>query len=455
MSPVVKSYRSMKLAYWLVGLTFLLLPWAAIRGKALPILMLFILLMLKMVYYREKGASFVVMAIALCIPFVARMDDSTGSLFANHFKWLNRAIYISILSIYLIFLSRKNFFNKRYIPIKALIVISICFFVDGFRFSFGEGFSQIYTILTVYIMFYISYRGKEDWIDIFQMFTIFFSCLAIYAVLDFLQIGPYELLQQGALWSFSDFFRTGSLLGNSLLFTGFLTAYHTILFIDCFITKSFSPWLLTLSLLVILFTGSRTAFVVIAVIWFLFIVYLNRGLKSQGRVIGIMLFVVIILLGFVTYYLGDYLTMLTERFSEGSDHRASGIQTTMNIVSAHPLGLGYKGVGDVLELYAADGWSASMKTVDNIYLTLVITSGIFFIIPFLFYYYIPLKAFRQSFRNRNYRIAVMLFVPYLLCGLTFNINSFIQLNVLYFGMAGHIFRIIQRKSLYGLVNNNC
>ena len=454
MSPFIQSYKSMKMAYWLVVLIFLLLPWAAMSNKALPLLLIIIPIIISMVYRRRKGATFVVMAIGLCIPFVARMDDATGTLFANYFKWLNRALYISIIISYFIYLSRKKYQWKKLLPGNALILISICLFVDGLRFGFGEGFNQIYTILTVPIMFYICYRGNEEWNDIFQMFSVFFFALAVYAILDFVNMGPYEQLQMGTTLSIADLFRTGSLLENSLCFTAFLMAYHAVLLIDYYLTKSFSPWLVASSILITLFTGSRTAFIVLAAIWIMFILYLNRGLKGQGKIIAIMLFVAVVLVGVVLYFFGDYITMFFERFSEGSDHRESGFQTTMNIFSAHPLGLGYSGIGEVLELYAAEGWSGGMKTVDNIYLTMVITSGVFCMLPFLFYYFIPLNALTRSFRRRDYRIVVMLFIPYMLCGLSFNINSFIQINILYFGIAGHMYRIIQNRTIYGLVNNN-
>ena len=443
----------MKLAYWLVGIVFVLLPWA-VMVNAVPLLSMLVLALIVMAKKDKKGVSFVIIAIGLCLPFFSRIDDTTKLFFAIHFSWLNRAIYISAIFLFIIYLNKKKRPIDRFFPSSLLKLISVCFVIECLRFGFSEAISSLFILLTIPIMYYICYKGHEGWNDVFYMFTLFFICLSVYAILDFFfMIGPYVPLRKGFVF-FDEFFRTGSLLGNSLSFTAFLMAYHTILFIDTYLTGKFHYLLISASILITMLTGSRTAFLVLVAVWVMFIVYLNREIKGHGRIVGIMLIVALLLVGVVSFFWGEYITMYVDRFSEGSDHRASGFQTTINIFMTNPTGLGYVGIGDMLELYAGDGWSAGMKTVDNMFLTFIITSGIFFFIPFLFYFYIPLNALFRSRGNPNYRIVVMFFIPYVLCGMSFNVNSLIQLNILYFGIVGHMYRIIQNKQIYGLVNNN-
>lgn len=454
MNSFKSSYKTMKLAYWLVVLTLALLPWAAM-SNAIMLLAILVLSVIVMTIKNIKGATFVIIAIGICLPFLSGADDTTKEFIAVHFCWLNRALYISILTVFIFYLSgRKK--TEKFLPILALQLISIGLVIDSLRFGISEAISALYTILAIPIMFYNCYKGRENWNDIFQMFTVLFIGMSIYAILDFFfKIGPYVPLHKGSIFYLNDFFRTGSLLGNSLCLTAFLMAYHVVLFINNYLTGKFNSWLVALSILVLLLTGSRTAFVVLIAVWFMFIVYLNRGANGHGRIVGVMLVVAITLACFVMLLFGDYVSMFFERFSEGSEHRESGLQTTINILSVYPLGLGYEGVGEMLELYSAEGWSGGMKTVDNVFLTFLITSGILSFLPFMFYFFVLLNAIFRSQRNHYYRIVVMLFIPYVLCGMSFNVNAFIQLNVLYFGVAGHMYRIIKNKTLYGLVNNHC
>ena len=89
---------------------------------------------------------------------------------------------------------------------------------------------------------------------------------------------------------------------------------------------------------------------------------------------------------------GDYVYMFLERFGEGSEHRASGFQTTWNIFRANPFGIGESGKEDAFLTFSAEGWSNGMATVDNVYLDFLITSGVLFFLPFLFYFFVPLHS---------------------------------------------------------------
>lgn len=439
MNAFISSFNSMKLAYILVIVTFALLPWAIMTNGAplLGVLLLFLFIMNK---YNIKGSIFVVMAIALCLPFVPMMEDTAAVFFADKFKWLNRTIYISILLSFLFIINKKHKASSKSISKKYLVLISFGMVINSLRFGVSEAISTLFVLLAVPIMFYISYRGRENWNDLYYMFTVFFFCLTIYAVIEFFfKVGPYMPLR---IFSYKDYFRVGSLLGNSLCLTGFLMAYHVMIFINYYITGKLSTWLILATAFIIMLTGSRTAFIVLVAIWFAFVAYLIRGLRGKGKIIGILLAISLLLAGIALLFFGDYVSSYYNRFSEGSEHRASGLQTTINILSSNPLGVGNSGTDKAFDMHSADGWSAGMRTVDNVYLNFFIKSGFLFIIPFLFYFFIPLNAYYHSFRNKHYRILVMLFIPYALCGLSFDINAFIQLNIVYFGIAGHLYRII-------------
>lgn len=451
-SSIIKNSGSMIPAYVLVVSTLLLLPWR-MMGSALPILALLFVSLVLLTITKAKGVSFLVMAIGVCLPVVIGMDDSTSVFFQSHFNWLIRTIYACSLSLLFLYLFTTKRVSKKLFPAQALVIISILVLLNAFRF--GETVHWLFKVLTVPVMFYIGYKGKESWDEVFRLFTVIFFGIVIYAILDmFFKVGPYNELKEGITDVYEKMFRTGSLFVNSLCLTGFLVCYHTVLLINYHRTGKFSPLLVILSLFTLLLTGSRTSFVVVVVVWIMFVFYLNNGQRERSRTIGIMLLITVVLFLVLWILFKDYLILFFERFTERSEHRESSLQTTINILSANPFGVGYDALDDAFSSHASDGFVLAISTLDNTYLTFFATSGVFFFIPFLFYFFIPLNAFSCSRHSVNYRSVVMLFLPYILCGLTFNIEAFMQLNMVYFILAGHMYRIIQKETQYGLINNN-
>lgn len=454
MNLSVKQHDSMLLSYLFVVLTMALLPWAAMNN-AIPLLIVLILFIVLLEINMVKGVSFVIMSMALCLPFIVRMDDSTKAFFASHFSWLNRALYVSIFLVLMILKQRvaKNKTKPDKI-FKSFLFISVLVLLNSTRFGFDGIVSWLFKIICMPIFFWICYQGKEDWKDLFRMFTVFFIGMTIYEFFDFfLKAGPYMPLRSGT-YDFLELYRAGSLLGNSLTLTGFLLGYHSFLLINYHLKGKLSPWLVMLSIITILMTGSRTAALVLMAEWLLFVVYLSHGSRERTRNISILFIVSIIVYVLIWISFRDYIEAFFERFAEGSEHRESGYYTTLNIFKAHPLGVGTEGTEDAFDSYAAEGWSGGMKTVDNTYLTFLITDGILCFIPFIFYFIIPFNAFFRSKRYRQYRIVIMFFIPYILCGMTFNVNAFIQLNILYFGLAGHLYRIINKEIINGPIYNH-
>lgn len=452
MNNIFSATKSIVPAGLFVILILIYLPWVTMNNPVLLLSFIAFIVCL-MVAVGAKGSSLIIIAIGMCVPVVIGSDESTKVFFASHFNWLIRTLYFCLLAVffYYVFINRKKCSYQNF-PSNALVIISIIVLINALRF--GEVNTWAYKLLTVPVAFYIGYRGRETWDELVKVFNIVFIIMMVYAILDlFFQIGPYMPLKE-TIPVYELALRTGGLFVNSLPLTGLLVCYHTILLIDYYRTGHFRSFFVVLSLFSLFLTGSRTSFVVIALVWILFIVYLNAGLKEKGKIVGIMLLVCIALFAVLWYTLQDYVVLFFDRFTEQSEHRLSGFQTTKNILNSNPFGVGYTGLENAFNKYAASGFIVELATLDNMYLTFLATNGLLFIIPFLFYLFIPLNAFSRSFHNRKYREIVMLFVPYILCGMTFNIEAFLQMNILYFTLAGHMYRIIQNEIQNGLINNN-
>lgn len=451
------SYTSMKPAYWLVSLTFIVLPWLMMLN-ALPLLLFLFVAVVAMNIKDSKGVTFVILSMALCLPHMSYKDSVVSLFYTTHFAWLNRAVYLSILVSLFLFLGKKERDRNVERIIKVYRIISICLILLTLRFGIVEVFNWFWSILVVPVFFWLCNKDRTSWSDLYYMFTVFFIFIALYGFLDFFfQINPYGSLLSRAITlddSFFVFKRAGGILGNPLLMVGFAIAYHVLLLVHYYRTGKFSLPLILLSLLVLIITGSRTAILSLLIVWFFYIVFLGQEGKAKMRPLFVMF-----IAGAIIYILGgtslsSYMDFFFSRFGEGSEHREAGIQTAINILNANPWGVGYAGTEDAFFNYAAEGFVKGMQTVDNTYLTFLITDGYLFLFPFLFYYYIPLNALRHSMKDRGYKLVVMLLVPYVVCGFAFNITSFMQLNILYMCLAGHLYHIVNKKNKNGSFNYN-
>lgn len=456
MNSFRSSYNTMKPAYLLVFVTLMLLPWVVLHN-ALPMLSLLAIAVILMIAKGSKGATFVIMAIALCIPHVSYKDSLTSLAFSTHFAWLNRTIYLCLLASALILLFNNNG-RKLNKTIKNLyLIVSIAWILASLRFGVNEAVSCLWSFLVIPVFFWICQKDKVTWSDFYYMFTVIFLCVSFYALLEFLfQINPYSsVLSRVSMFDDSLFAirRACGILGNPLLMTGFAMSYHTILLVNYQRTGQISIPLLLLSMIVLFATGSRTAVYTVFIVWLIFIVYIGRVGRVKTNPVLVMLIAGVMLYCVAEMAFPDYLDFFFSRFGEGSEHREAGLQTALNIWGANPWGVGRAGTEDAFLNFAADGFVTGMQTVDNAYLTFFITDGYLFFIPLLFYFFIPFYTLRLSFKNKQYKVAFVLLVPYLVCGLSFNINSFMQLNILYFGIAGHIYQIINKENLNGSLNH--
>lgn len=452
MKTVIASYKSMRLAYLLVLLTLAFLPWLMVINP-IPILLLLTTAVVFMAATRQKGLSFVIVAIAMCLPHMSGVDKLGPGM-----QMLHYVIYFNILVAFIltcVILSDSTPLSRTLG--KVLVLLSISILVVDLRFDLRDLQQWLYQIILCPMFFWVCYKSKESWDDIYYLFTLIFLFVSVYALMEFfLSKGPYVGISfDDDEIEFSLFPRARGILGNALIMCGMAVGYHTFLIINYFRSGKISIFLCVYSLFVMLTTGSRTALYVTGAVWLISLLYLNGHNGKKNKKIFAFLFAGLLLLFVADYFLHDFVELYFDRFSERSEHREAGIKTAMNIFNDNPLGVGRAGRDFALEKYAAPGFIVRLNTLDNMYLTLLVQEGVLCFIPFFFYFYITIHAFSLSKKNRAYRIIVLYFMAYALCGLSFNIEAFLQLSVIFFGIAGHMYRIVQNDKTYGSINHNC
>lgn len=440
----------MKYAYFGVILTLAALPVSVITNP-LPLLVFLILYITWLTVYKKKGVSYILVAMAMCIAYTPGLDDGMSEYFGELFRWVYRAIYLGIIIVALCNL--KIYQIKRYKPILGATIIVILF---ASFYGLEETKTYTFKLLTIPVFFYICYQERLTLDELAKILKILFIGVGGYALLDFLlALGPYMFVYQlSALYEMGDIHRANGILGNSLSLSAIASGYYAFLLIQYYLTKKTDYFALVFCLLVLLATGSRTSIVITLLLTLFFFVYLVRNISKMVSIAIPMALFFVILFGFVEMYFSEHVDTMFERFENGDEHRMSGFATTWNIFSSNPLGVGTAGMENALVRHAAAGFAAHLKTIDNFYLTTVAKYGVLSVIMILFFLIYPILATILSKHNVKYRTAAFWFIPWLLAGMSFGVDGYLPVTLLYFGTAGHLFRIVENTQKNGLVNNN-
>lgn len=394
-----------------------------------------------MTVLKKPGAPLVIISMGLCVPFYVLNKIDNDWLFiiiANKKQWVYIACRLSVFFNALYYLVK----NKSLHPYKGIYIISIlyCLVMMVYEPMQSSILNIVNKLLYVHLFFAWCYFENISFNSIFKLFTLVFGFISFYAIVQFFfNIVPYQ--------EWYDIFypvetqrHAAGLCGNALLYSAIILCYHALILVHM-IRGGRLPFLLWIfSLFTVIITIERTSLIVFFIellgyFWF------NRGKGKNIIIIG-SLCVLVIVLFFTPLIDFAPLQMLFDRFDQGSDHRFAAYPTVLNILSENPLGVGPIAIDQALHWYGTFGLIDDFGTLDNFYLTQMAYYGIFSIIPFLFYFFYLFKAFSQRQQTPiMFKSVCVIFLSWCLIGLSFNIDSYGQLSLLYFGLIGYIFSL--------------
>lgn len=433
--------KNKDMSYSFAGIiaTFALLPNSIMNMNALLVVsVVLIVFSLFMLFTRHRGYSLIILAMSMCIPVVfADVEVNTRGT-----DFLLTAYRLGLVSVFIsqLFLNRivrghKTFLFLGLIYVVLYLIYGI--FVPANRMLYNA----VHFIVYVLLPFAICYNDRLSFDEFFNGATLIILATCIYAVLQFHNIYcPYSFIYINETVRLDDFFRARGILGNSLLLMGAEVFYTSLSFMRLIRKEKVYYIVLFLVLYCSLITLSRTALVIIILQLLLFFYFARTATVKTRAVLLVSLFG---LVGLV--FLQDPLSNLLARFSEGKEdilnsdfHRLAAFYSVWNLFSDNLMGVGPAGVQAAMPQYATSGLLRDF-TLDNLFLKHIASYGILSIIPigYLFYPFFYANKRRKK-HHSSYMCVFFLFFSYALLGFSFCVDSYANMNALFYGYSGYL-----------------
>lgn len=448
--PDISNNEDLRWAIWGIIAVFIFIPYG-IYTNVRPFALLVVAYSTIMTMLRKPGAPLVVIAMALCMPmFVGLRELGLEPVLAGKVRWIFASIRLSvIINVGYIVLFRQS---KRLFA--GIWIISIlCIFIFSLYGSVSSSLIKVMNLL-LYVHLFFLWCYNED-LSLESLYTItsaIFIFMALYAILQFhYDITPYRVWYLSTTRN-DEISHAAGLCGNALIFSAIILAYHALLLIKLLAYGKIKIWLLLLVFYTAIIALERTTIIVIIIEWIVFLAF-GFG-KIKKNIIPFIILLALIVLVLNTQILDSVLNAFGERFEQGSEHRFAAYPTVFAALSDNIYGYGDYDIYHIGQLYGTFGLIKGFGTLDNFYLTELLKYGVFAIIPILFYLFYFIKAFITKGTNHDlFRYVVIMFLPWVLTGFSFNINSYAQLSVLYYGLVGYIYSLYYKEPISNSVLN--
>lgn len=411
------------------------LPWILGTRNGFLFLVVISIYIIWMIAKEVPGYSMVLMSVCLCNPVLVMTGIDT-QVVTNTFYQIHYFLFLQPVFMAIITLLK----GKR-IPYVQPLFLSLVYIVLGL--SFGDQiYNYLYVIVCTHVIFYVCYYDKVSMDKMYLILSILFLITTIYTILEFhFGWGPYNSVYETSRSYHSSYSisRAVGLLGNPLLLCSVAVIVLVSSLNRTFRNKRFPILVVLLCIYIMLIVVSRIA--VIALIGvFLFYYILSGNRRSLSRFLFLIaLFVGAFLLA--KYFFPDVLDNLLYRirFSERG-HRLSGIDTTINILSSNPFGLGSRDFGIKVLPYAGVGKEEGINTLDNFFLTQFAYYGILGFLMIYYYLFYFLRAFKyKTSCPEFFKQASLLFVGIILIGLSFDFEAYYHITIIVYGLLGILY----------------
>ena len=285
--------------------------------------------------------------------------------------------------------------------------------------------------------------------QVFKILDLVFIFTAIYTILQQLfDISPYKIVYMMSRLIDSEMqaVRAKGLLGNPLILCGVTLFYQITLYIRYYYYKEMNIFMLLLSCVVLLLSGTRTRIIAGTVLYIVYFIQ-SKSYKS----IKILLYNISALIGisfFLIYFLGDYIYSVYERFLYASvEQRSEAFPSVMNMFAHNILGVGEGNVYTEVKKYAT-GFLELDFTFDNFFLSQIAAYGILCVISITFYFIYIKLAYQCKHKDINiFKSTCLIFITWSMIGFSFNLEAFVQCTYMVYGIIGFLFANVQRQPI--------
>lgn len=381
-----------------------------------------------------KGASFVIISLALCIPQVAGLKE------AGLFNGITLSLRLCIL-YGVLYYSRSSFSIPN---IGAFVLGGIMILLDVV-YGTKNWFLWINTIIYTHLFFLVCLHDKIHLETLYKLSSLLVIIYGFYAILQFhLGIVPYLPIYISANPLYTTSVHAVGLSGHYIILSVVLLLYNSILLICANKDRNIKIFLMLFVLYVGLISASRTFMVGIVVEYIIFVI-LNPNIIKSKVVLYVVFSFLLAILG-VLIIGGNYIDYALSRFSDSTAHREAAFPTVMKIFSNFTFGVGPDNINKYVGLYAAEGIIDGFGTLDNFFLTEIASYGILAFVPIWYYlYYYIMSIFMTRKRPVFFRYMCYLFLPWCAVGFSFDVEAYTQLNVITFGLIGYLYNISNYK----------
>lgn len=429
---------------------FVLMPYG-IYTNVTPYALLFVAYTFLMTILGKPGAPFIVMAMAICMPlYVGLAETEWGDIVGMKTRWVYAAVRLAVI----INVGYNYLFLKRRFPFWGIGIISLlCVLIFLLYGSVANSLLKIINLCIYYHLFFMwCYYDRLSFDSVFKMATVIFLCVAIYAIVQFhFDIVPYSNWYASA-YKEDGINHAAGICGNALVFSAIVLAYHALLIIKLLKDNNMNIALLLLVFYMAIIALERTTIIVLIIEWLVFFAFGFKKIKKNLFPFILLFVLVIILLS--TQWLDPVLKAFGERFEGGSGHRFAAYPTVMAALVDNPYGYGDYNYYHIAQLFGTFDFLRNFNTLDNFYLTMLLKYGVFAAIPICFYLFYIIKAFliRKEYRDL-FRSVVLIFLPWLLIGFSFDIENFAQLSFLYYGLLGYVYSFFYKEEIMVIQNS--
>ena len=418
------KFKSDELFHAYAGIAFIMLivPVSLTRGLYIPVFALITCYILYMILNRKQGVSFLLVALGLtyCSGSMGDAMHFSGNAYLKLF--LLTTVLLTFLCYYVL-CNKRTGLNAPSFFIILYILLSILYQNDITK--------TLLMIAGTHIAFCI---GRYDGITPNQAFKLFGFCFLFtffYTVLEYhYRVCPYMFIYKSTSLFGLEIQRAQGLLGNPLLLCSITMLFLTCIFLNALEKGRFNKFYLVICLYLALIVMSRTSIFTGAIL-FVFYTFYSKTLYSFKNLVFTL--VAIVLFYFtVQYYFSGIIFNLEERFVTGNyAHRESALSTTLNVLKDHPLGLGNQ-LAVQIQHYASEGFKEEMTTLDNFLCTQFSVYGYLGILLILFYWYYNYKMIFKWNNKKNQQVGVFLIMYFLLIGMSFDLEAYINMNLPYY-----------------------
>ena len=405
-----------------------------------PVTFILFAYLIWMVFKGKKGYTLVLISIALCIP--GGVDGNISQNISDKVWYLFTIERITIIIIFLY----NYFILKKEIPYPnalflAIMIVLIGYFYSLYNNASSEYINYINSVIYIHLFFIICFWERIKLKNALILIDIIFILTTLYALFEYLHIYcPYDNIYAQAI-RYDDILkeipRAKGLLGHPLVLSGITIIYQAVIVIRLFIFKRVNPFLLILCLVSTAITTSRTTVIVLIIIFLYY--YINSKMYSKIKQNVILLLIIFCSFALFSNIISPLLTNIIERFDDGADHRVAAFPSVLRLFLDNPLGVGSTQVTHRIIEYADFNLIRDF-TLDNFFLTQIASYGVLAILFFMYYFFYFYKSikFRHSYPI-FYKCTLLLFLIFALMGFSFDIEAYMQILLLYYGLTGYLF----------------